>query len=78
MLNKALEALTGYSRDEGAARHAGTSCAAARLQDCPHGREAAAESTETDCINRHHRKIPVRITPRWRHGRKQPSDLHTC
>jgi len=65
MLNKALEALTGYNREEVRGlpcRHVLRSRAC--LQDCPHGREAAeGVGIETDCINRHHRKIPVRITP---------------
>lgn len=65
MLNKALEALTGYNREEVRGlpcRHVLRSRAC--LQDCPHGREAAAGvGIETDCINRHHRKIPIRITP---------------
>jgi PAS domain S-box-containing protein len=63
MLNKALEALTGYSRDEVRGlpcRHVLRSRAC--IQGCPHGREAGA-GVETDCINRHRRKIPVRITP---------------
>jgi PAS domain S-box-containing protein len=65
MLNKALEALTGYSRDEVRGlpcRHVLRSRAC--VQDCPHGREELpGAGVETDCINRHRRKIPVRITP---------------
>lgn len=65
MLNKALEALTGYSRDEVRGlpcRHVLRSRAC--VQDCPHGRdELPGAGVETDCINRHRRKIPVRITP---------------
>jgi PAS domain S-box-containing protein len=65
MLNKALEALTGYNREEVRGlpcRHVLRSRAC--LQDCPHGKETVpGVGIETDCINRHHRKIPVRITP---------------
>lgn len=65
MLNKALEALTGYSRDEVRGlpcRHVLRSRAC--VQGCPHGREEGpGAGIETDCINRHRRKIPVRITP---------------
>ncbi len=65
MLNKALEALTGYSREEVRGlpcRHVLRSRAC--VQDCPHGREnPSGAGIETDCINRHRRKIPVRITP---------------
>ncbi|GAB6113190.1 sigma 54-interacting transcriptional regulator [Desulfomicrobium salsuginis] len=75
MLNKALEALTGYSREEVRGlpcRHVLRSRAC--IQGCPHGREEAADKgIETDCINRHHRKIPVRITPvRVRDGENRP------
>jgi PAS domain S-box-containing protein len=65
MLNKALEALTGYSRDEVRGmpcRHVLRSRAC--VQGCPHGRDdLPGAGVETDCINRHRRKIPVRITP---------------
>ena len=63
MLNKALEALTGFSRDEVRGlpcRHVLRSRAC--VQGCPHQREEMS-GVETDCINRHRRKIPVRITP---------------
>ncbi len=75
MLNKALEALTGYSRDEVRGlpcRHVLRSRAC--IQGCPHGREDGPDKgIETDCINRHHRKIPVRITPvRVRDGENRP------
>jgi DNA-binding NtrC family response regulator len=34
------------------------------VQGCPHGREEGpGTGVETDCINRHRRKIPIRITP---------------
>ena len=65
MLNKALEALTGYTREEVRGlpcRHVLRSRAC--VQGCPHGREdGPGGGIETDCINRHRRKIPVRITP---------------
>ena len=65
MLNKALEALTGYSRDEVRGlpcRHVLRSRAC--VQGCPHGREdGPGAGIETDCINRHRRMIPIRITP---------------
>ena len=75
MLNKALEALTGYSREEVRGlpcRHVLRSRAC--IQGCPHGREDGPDKgIETDCINRHHRKIPVRITPvRIRDGENRP------
>lgn len=63
MLNKALEALTGFSRDDVRGlpcRHVLRSKAC--VQGCPHQREESG-GVETDCINRHRRKIPVRITP---------------
>ncbi len=65
MLNKALEALTGFSRDE----VRGLPCqhvlhSRVCVQGCPHLREELPDiGIETDCINRHRRKIPVRITP---------------
>lgn len=64
MLNRALEALTGYNRTEVfglPCRHVLRSKVC--VQDCPHGQEEPGQSIETDCINRHRRKIPVRITP---------------
>jgi PAS domain S-box-containing protein len=65
LLNKALEALTGYTRDEVRGlpcRHVLRSRAC--VQGCPHGNEdGPGVGVETDCINRHRRKIPVRITP---------------
>lgn len=63
MLNKTLEALTGFSREEVQGlpcRHVLRSRAC--VQNCPHaGKEN--QGVETDCINRHRRKIPIRITP---------------
>lgn len=65
MLNKALEALTGFSRDE----VRGLPCqhvlhSRACVHNCPHRAEKLPDTgIETDCINRHRRKIPVRITP---------------
>ena len=75
MLNKALEALTGYSREEVRGlpcRHVLRSRAC--VQGCPHGREEGPGiGIETDCINRHRRKIPVRITPvRVNDGNNRP------
>jgi len=65
MLNRAMEALTGYAREEVRGlpcRHVLRSRAC--IQGCPHRREdGAAAGVETDCINRKHRRIPVRITP---------------
>lgn len=65
LLNKALEALTGYTRDEVRGlpcRHVLRSRAC--VQGCPHERlDGHGTAVETDCINRHRRKIPVRITP---------------
>ena len=65
MLNKALENLTGYRREEVRGlpcRHVLRSRAC--VQGCPHGSgEGPGSGIETDCINRHRRKIPVRITP---------------
>ena len=65
MLNKALEALTGFSRDKVRGlpcRHVLNSRVC--VQGCPHRQaELPCLSIETDCINRHRRKIPVRITP---------------
>lgn len=75
MLNKALEALTGYTRDEVRGlpcRHVLRSRAC--VQGCPHGNEdGPGTGVETDCINRHRRKIPVRITPvRVADGKNRP------
>ncbi|NLW81679.1 MAG: sigma 54-interacting transcriptional regulator [Desulfovibrionales bacterium] len=65
MLNKALEELTGFHRDDVRGlpcRHVLRSRAC--VQGCPHERpDGPGSSIETDCINRHRRKIPVRITP---------------
>ncbi len=66
MLNRALEALTGFNREEVRGlpcRHVLRSRAC--VQSCPHrqGDGESASGVETDCINRHRRKIPVRITP---------------
>ncbi|NLV97442.1 MAG: sigma 54-interacting transcriptional regulator [Desulfovibrionales bacterium] len=63
MLNKTLEALTGFSREEVKGlpcRHVLRSRAC--VQNCPHARKEN-QGVETDCINRHRRKIPIRITP---------------
>lgn len=75
MLNKALEALTGFSRDEVRGlpcRHVLRSRAC--VQGCPHERQdTPGTGIETDCINRHRRKIPVRITPvRVHDGQNRP------
>ncbi len=64
-LNRALEALTGFARED--AR--GLPCrhvlrARACVQDCPWARsEGEGQGGETDLINRHRRRIPVRLTP---------------
>lgn len=75
MLNKALETLTGYTREE----VRGLPCkhvlrSRACVQDCPHERpDSSGSGIETDCINRHRRKIPVRITPvRVEDGQSRP------
>lgn len=75
MLNKALEALTGLSRDE----VRGLPCQhvlRSRVcgQGCPHRQdELPRVGIETDCINRHRRKIPIRITPvRVTDGKNRP------
>ncbi len=75
MLNKALEALTGFSRDD----VRGLPCqhvlhSRVCVQGCPHRQEdLPSVGIETDCINRHRRKIPVRITPvRVTDGRNHP------
>lgn len=66
-LNRALEALSGYSREETVGvpcRHVLRSRAC--LQGCPVKVLAQdgepGPSLETDCINRHRRRIPVRLT----------------
>lgn len=65
MLNKALEELTGFTREEVRGlpcRHILRSRAC--VQHCPHEHGSDAHhGVDTDCINRHRRKIPVRITP---------------
>lgn len=65
MLNKALEALTGFARDEALGlpcRHVLRSQAC--VQQCPHTQpDAFCGGVTTDCINRHRRQVPIRITP---------------
>ena len=64
-LNRALEALTGFARED----VRGLPCrhvlrARACVQDCPWARsEGEGQGAETDLINRHRRRIPVCLTP---------------
>jgi len=64
-LNRALEALTGFAREDAQGlpcRHVLRSRAC--VQDCPWARgEGEGLGAETDLINRHRRRISVRLTP---------------
>lgn len=64
-LNRALEAPTGFAREDAQGlpcRHVLRSRAC--VQDCPWARgEGEGLGAETDLINRHRRRIPVRLTP---------------
>ncbi len=64
-LNRALESLTGFAREDVRGlpcRHVLRSRAC--VQDCPWSRpEGESNGQETDIINRHRRRIDVRLTP---------------